>query len=148
MLEGGWIEEGIRVYTRLLHGKESTYGDWNNRGVAHLRNGDWKRARQDIVQASEVNSSGPEAFNNLGRIYIEGKSYDNAVSYFEQALQIDPTFQTALLNAAVVYGQYLGDMEKAKLYLRQYLDRGGTMQREMLKGWLAGSEKGEQAPPS
>jgi tetratricopeptide (TPR) repeat protein len=148
MLEAGWTEESISAYTRLLHGKEPTYGDWNNRGVAYLRMGDLKQAKKDMDQASEVNSSRPEAFSNMGRAYMEYGSYRKAVSSFIKALKIDPSFQPALLNAAVVYGQYLDDMDKAAVYLQRYLDEGGTMQQEMFEGWLAGREKVEEGPPS
>jgi len=148
LLEAGWTERSIEAYTRLLHGGEATYGDWNNRGVAHLRNGDWKQAQKDIAQASEVGSKQPEPLNNLGRIYIEAGSYQEAVSSFLQALEVDPSFHCALLNAAVVYGQYLDDMEKATEYLQQYLDQGGTRQREMIRGWLADSEKDQEKPAS
>ena len=79
LMEAGRIEESIAAYTQILQGEEPTYGDWNNRGVAYRRQGDGKRARKDIVQASELDSSRPEAFNNLGRIYVEGESYDHAV---------------------------------------------------------------------
>jgi Flp pilus assembly protein TadD len=143
-MEAGWFEESIAVYTRILMGEEPTYGDWNNRGVAYRRQGDVKRARKDIVQASDLDSTRPEAFNNLGRLYVEGESYENAASSFLQALEIDPSFLPALLNASVVYGQYLDDMERTTSYLRQYLEKGGTMQQEMFRGWLAGSEKVEK----
>jgi len=139
LMEAGWLEESITAYTHILHGKEPAYGDWNNRGVAYRRQGDGKRARKDIVQALESDSNRPEAFNNLGRIYVEGESYEHAVSSFLKALEMDPSFLPALLNAAAVYGQYLDDMERATDYLRQYLEKGGTMQREMFRGWLAGS---------
>ena len=148
LLEAGWTEKSIEAYTRLLQGEEATYGDWNNRGVARLRTGDWKQARNDIAQASDVGSRQPEPLNNLGRIYVETGSYQEAVSSFLRALEVDPAFHPALLNAAVVYGEYLDDMEKATNYLEQYLEQGGTLQREMIRGWLAGSKKGEEEPAS
>lgn len=148
LLEAGWIEESIEAYTRLLQGKEADYGDWNNRGVAYLRRKDWKQARKDLVRASDVGSNRPEAVNNLGRIYVEAGAYEEAVSCFLQALKIDPSFHPALLNAAVVYGQYLDNLEMARTYLQEYLDKGGTMQREMLRGWLAGGTKEAEEPAS
>jgi tetratricopeptide (TPR) repeat protein len=146
LLEAGWKEESLEAYTRLLHGGKATYGDWNNRGVAHSRNGDWTQARKDIAQASEVAPKQPEPLNNLGRIYVEAGSYTEAVSSFLQALEVDPSFHPALLNTAVVYGQYLDDMDKATDYLQQYLDQGGTRQREMIRGWLADSQKAKEKP--
>jgi tetratricopeptide (TPR) repeat protein len=144
LMEAGWTEESIAAYTIVLQGKEATYGDWNNRGVAYLRHEDGKRARSDILQASELDSGRPEAFTNLGKIYVMTESYEQAAASFRQALEIHPSFLPALLNAAVVYGQHLNDIEAARNYLRQYLDGGGTMNRELFQGWLAGSEKEEQ----
>ncbi len=144
-MQAGWLEDSIAVYTRILQGEEPAYGDWNNRGVAYRLKGDTQKARKDMIQASELNSSRPEAFNNLGRLYLEGGSYDHAASAFMHALEIDPSFLPALLNAVVVYGQYLDDMEKATAYLREYLEKGGTMQQEMFRGWLAGGDEVEVA---
>jgi tetratricopeptide (TPR) repeat protein len=150
LMEAGWTDESITAYTSILQGKEATYGDWNNRGVAYLRQGDGKRARSDILQASELDSGRPEAFSNLGKIYVMTGSYEQAASSFQKALEIRPSFLPALLNAALVYGQHLHDIETARDYLRQYLDRGGTMNRELFQGWLAGGEQEEQRgePPS
>jgi Flp pilus assembly protein TadD len=112
--------------------------------VAYRRQGDGKQARKDLTQASELDSNRPEAFNNLGRIYVERESYDHAASSFLKALEIDPAFLPALLNAAVVYGEHLDDMERATDYLRQYLENGGTVQRDMIRGWLAGIETSKE----
>jgi tetratricopeptide (TPR) repeat protein len=146
LMEAGWIEQSIVAYTQILQGEEPTYGDWNNRGVAYRRQGDREKARKDIIQASDLNSSRPEAFSNLGRLYVEMESYDHAASSFLKALEIEPAFLPALLNAAMVHGLYLNDMETATAYLRKYLDVGGTMQREMFQGWLAGSEEVGEEP--
>ena len=150
LLETGRIEESIAAYTRLVHGENPTYGDWNNRGAAYLRKGDRRRARKDILQASELDSSKPEPFNNLGLIYVDAEAYQSAASSFLKALEIDPSFLPAMLNATVVYGQYLDDMQQATAYLRQYVDGGGTLQREMFQRWLAGGggDEGSQGPAS
>jgi tetratricopeptide (TPR) repeat protein len=148
LLEAGRIEESIEAYTRLLRGQEATYGDWNNRGVAYFRGGDWKQARKDLVQAYDVGSDRPEALSNLGRCYVETGHYQEAVSVLLRALEIDPNFHPALLNATVLYGEYLDDMEKATAYLQLYLDAGGTIQRGLFRGWLTDKEGDPEEPPS
>ncbi len=141
LLEAGWTTEAVEAYGRILRGREATYGDWNNRGVAYLRAGNLNRAHKDLENAQEAEPGRPEAFNNMGRLYMERGAYQEAASSFHQALKLDPACGEALLNATVLYGQYLQDMEKARAYLRRYLEGGGTFQRAMFEEWLTGSEE-------
>jgi Tfp pilus assembly protein PilF len=136
LIGSGWLPEAIAAFDRLEKTKDSLYEDLNNRAVAYLRKGELDRARSDLEKAVEKDPSRPEAFNNIGITCVREKEYESAVAYFLHAVRLRHSFLPALLNAAVVYGQYWEDNEKARRYAADYLNRGGRFQRSMLKEWL------------
>ena len=141
LLEAGWLVEAVETYSRLLEKNDSHSEDWNNRGVAYLRKGEWKRARKDFLKALEEDPSQPEACNNLGILCIHEKEYKRAKEYLLRALELESVSHTSILNAAVLYGQYLEDTETATKYIRDYMDHGGEFQRSTLQGWLDVTKK-------
>ena len=72
-----------------------------------------------------------------------------ALKGYAEASQRDPE-DYEMLAAMAMFWIALDDMEQATDYLRQYLENGGTTQRELFQGWLTGSETSEesQGPPS
>jgi len=136
LLEAGWLSEAVESYSRVLETNDSLSEDWNNRGVAYLRKQEWKRAQKDFLKALEEDPKRPEPHNNLGIVYIQEKEYKRAKDSFLRAERLNSFSHRSILNAAVLYGQYLDDAEMAKKYIRDYIDRGGTFQRTTLQGWL------------
>ncbi len=136
LLEAGWLDDGLTAYNRILKKPNALYEDWNNRGVASLRQGNPAPARKDLNKALLTDSNRPEAYNNSGLVFIEEKEYKKAIASFQKVLDLQPSFHAALLNTAVVYGQYLEDMEKSAVYMKRYLEQKGPVQREMLQKWL------------
>lgn len=129
-------QEAIAVLDRILKKGDLDYELWNNRAVAFLRKGQLELARNDLNRAIQKDPARPEAFNNMGMAYLQANAFQDAATYFLHASRLDPSFRAALLNAAVVYGQYLGNAEKATIFAADYLDRGGSFQRDMLQKWL------------
>jgi Tfp pilus assembly protein PilF len=136
LLEAGWLDQAIEAYSHTVLSKDARYEDWNNRGVAYLRKQAWGRAEKDFLRALQEDPRRPEACSNLGIVYVQQRAYQKARDSFLQALGSETSSLTLVLNAAVVYGQYLEDAEMATKHLRDYMDRGGTFQRSVLQGWL------------
>jgi cellulose synthase operon protein C len=135
-LETGYVEEAIECYNRVAEMKKATYEDWNNLGVAYLRSDKLQPALVALNQARKRGPNQPEAINNLGLVYLKKKEYDQAAEAFEQASALATNYLTPLMNSAVLYGEYLENEEKAAACIEKYLAQGGTVQREMLKGWI------------
>lgn len=73
------------------------------------RNTDWKDDLTLWSRTVETPFVSPRAFNNLGIAYMEKEQYDEAISQFEKAVQMDPTFEIGYYNLGVAYtgkGQY------------------------------------------
>jgi len=136
------LDEAVEACSRALESREAGYEDWNNRAVAFLRKGLLQEAEADLLEAVAQGPNRPEAWNNLGIVHAYRKAFREALSAFLEAEHKDRAFAPALLNAAVIYGEYLGDTENMTNYLSRYLEKGGTHQRDLLQAWL-GAARGQ-----
>ncbi len=55
-----------------------------------------------LENAPEVDLT-PDVLNNLGAACLTAKAYDRAETYFQQALEINPTYAEPLKNMALLY---------------------------------------------
>jgi tetratricopeptide (TPR) repeat protein len=65
----------------------------------------------DVVDRNPVNH--PDAWNNLGSIYLQMERFDEALPPFERATQLDPDLTTAWANAGAVY-LFREELERAE----------------------------------
>jgi len=66
--------------------------------------------------ALESDPTFAQAYNNLGRLYVEKNDIETALRMYETALQHDPSLSVAYWNLAVVYRDCLEDEEQASMY--------------------------------
>jgi tetratricopeptide (TPR) repeat protein len=76
-----------------------------------------------IVIARQKNHAAEEPFNKGMELYTRGfaENYKQAATYFEQALQLDPTYSQAALYLGRTW-QALYDPAKAETYLKRAID--------------------------
>jgi tetratricopeptide (TPR) repeat protein len=63
---------------------------YNQRAIAYFSVGDYERAIQDCLKATELNKNHFGAWNGLGRCYLAIRRFDLALGAFERALEIQP----------------------------------------------------------
>jgi len=135
-LEAGYPEDAIACYNRIAQLKQDSAEDWNNLGVAYLRAGKLRPAETALARAERLKPDRAEPINNLGLVYLREKEYDKAADSFQRASVLAHKYLAPLLNQAVLYGEYLEDAERAADAIRKSLALGGTVQKEMLHGWV------------
>jgi Flp pilus assembly protein TadD len=72
-------------------------------GAAHLSEGSFEQARRRFLEAIEVDSTVPEAYNGIGVTYRMRNDLAGALAWYKKALAIDPDFGDAYYNMACVY---------------------------------------------
>ena len=84
-----------------------------NEGKKAFQSHQYDRANQIFLQLIEKTPYFADVFNMLGVINHTSGQFNDAVHFFEKALEINPKYTEALLNLAVLYND-LGDYKKAR----------------------------------
>ena len=87
------------------------------RGVAQFSLNDHSAAFESFARAYQINPNHLHVLNNLGTSYELKGDHDRARFYYEQALEISPRFEDAVLNlTAILYnaGQFGQALELIK----------------------------------
>ena len=84
--------------------------------------GDYAKAETLLKQAVAINPEGPEAYINLGTIYLKQEMWPEATEAYKKALELQPDNVTLEYNLGIAYHQMAraakakGDGPKAKEY--------------------------------
>ena len=101
------IRQARRAISQL---EESGVSDPYAAGVSAFQSGDYSVGTRGLLKLATLdNPHSADAWNNLGRVYLEIDSLPEAVEAFERALEEDPHDQWAGSNLGLAYlssGQY------------------------------------------
>ena len=95
----------------------------NNYGRFLCEQGEIEKGMALLITATndKLNERPWLAMTNLGRCYMQLAQYQEAETYFAQALQLHNTYAPALLEMQKINYQQ-GNFELAKIYLQRYAD--------------------------
>ncbi|MGB9906458.1 MAG: tetratricopeptide repeat protein [Candidatus Saccharicenans sp.] len=87
-------------------------------GLTHMQKKDYALARQEFLQALNLNPRSTRVLNLLGLTYFKEQDYDLAEMYFLRAIRIDPEFNLGYLNLGGVYA-----MKQLYARAREYYEK-------------------------
>jgi len=90
----------------------------------YLDCGDYKHAREELVEAVRIDPNDAEAEVALGVAARGAGRLDEARRAYERALDIEEDYAPALFNLGVLYMDFDKDKAKAKTFLTQYAQSG------------------------
>ena len=76
---------------------------FNNLGVTSFHNGEFELARDQFLEAVELDPRFAESWNNLGLVYTELQDDDGAREAFSKAIDINPDLPAAYNNLGYIY---------------------------------------------
>ncbi len=111
------LREAINICTIAIDHDNLTgrdlAGTYVNRGVLHLRRGDWLDARVDFDTATSISPKMGEALINRGASFIAQKRWAEGVSDIDRGLTLSPEEpEKAYYNRAIAK-EHLDDMKGA-----------------------------------
>lgn len=117
----GKIEDARTHYSTAIALAPDDLGVKNNYGRFLCEQGEAEKGMALLTQATndKLNERPWLAMTNLGRCYMQQAQYQEAETYFEQALQLNASYSPALLEMQKVNYQQ-GNFSAAKVYLNRY----------------------------
>lgn len=85
-----------------------------NEALSYMEKGEWKKAINRFEECLLRNKRHVQSYGNIGLCYAFMGQKEQALAAFDKALEIDPTYEPALINRKVV--ESLKDGEKLKQY--------------------------------
>ncbi|HUP18922.1 MAG TPA: tetratricopeptide repeat protein [Gemmatimonadota bacterium] len=79
------------------------WGPLVNEGIQLLNTGDIEGARDQLNMAVELNPEGKEGHFALGAVHQVSQDYDAAIASYRRALEIDPSYKSALTRLGMAY---------------------------------------------
>ena len=89
--DGKAVDVDVAACTRLINsgaGKPSV--NYNNRGTAYRKNGDWERAIADYTEAIRLDPKYTHAYNNRGTAYGGKGDMGRAIADLTEAIRLEP----------------------------------------------------------
>ena len=87
--------------------------------IIYYEIGEWRKAHENLERGINMYSGDPKAHVYLGRVLSKMERYENALSEFEIALGLDPTFNEVHRELADTY-ERMGLTEKAEGELKKF----------------------------
>lgn len=129
----GKIDDARMNYVNALNLMPDDLGVKNNYGRFLCEQNDVEKgmALLTTTTADALNERPWLAMTNLGRCYMQLAKYQEAESYFTQALQLNNDYAPALLEMQKVSYQQ-GNFELAKIYLQRYSEASEPTSESLL----------------
>jgi Caspase domain/Tetratricopeptide repeat len=128
--EGKAIEEAVERLDRAI-GYDPTYGDAyvlkSYVRLDVLPNLD--EALDAALLAVQYAPGNPDSFYTLGLVYEKRGKFLDAEIAFQQALQVNSTYQDVYFALGTLYDDHLNDQQKSVEAFRRYVELGGTHAR-------------------
>ena len=106
--------EAIEQYKAAIR-KHSTFGEaWNNLGLALEQDNNRYDAQQAYARAAELSPLDPTPLDNIGVLYMNANLPEDALKFFEQALERRPQYLPSI-RGAVRAAQLTDRSEEADL---------------------------------
>ena len=101
---GGYLEDGKKDRERArTDSARNEAKDYNNLGVTSFHNGAFEMAKQQFIQATEIDPEFAEAYNNLGLAYTELDDEKKASDAFKRAVELNPSLHAAYNNLGYIF---------------------------------------------
>ena len=117
-------KDGMTLWSKTVRSVPRCARAQNNLGAEYIKSGDgdYKEAMPHLEAALQIKPDYAEAYNNLGLVYKEQGSYDQATQSFAKAIKYKKRYFEAINNIATMY-ERKGDYDTAVKIFTNVLKR-------------------------
>lgn len=161
-LSSGQYPLAINILEKALAQSPENFEVLHDLGAAFALIGNISKAKNYFLEAAKVNDQSADLFYNLGRLCDEQFAFEQAITFYQKAVNLDHTFTSAWINLAIdlaVFKKYdealkcfeiayqldphvdflFGDREFIKMRMCQWEHGQETL--EILEKAIAGGQK-------
>lgn len=103
-----------------------------NTGLAHMQNKAYSLAREEFLQALNLNPKSARVLNLIGLTYFREQDYDMAETYFQRAVRVNPDFSSGYLNLGGVYA-----MKQLYQRSREYYEKAISLSPNLVAAYYS-----------
>ena len=92
-MEDGEMNQAVEAFTRITERKPDFAEGWNKRATVYYLMGRFDQSLQDCDEVIKRNPQHFGALSGYGMIYLRLGKLENALGYFERALEINPNLK-------------------------------------------------------
>ncbi len=92
-MQDGQMGQAVETFTRITERKPDFAEGWNKRATAYYLMGDFDQSLKDCDEVIKRNPQHFGALSGYGMIYLRLGDLENALDYFERALEINPNLK-------------------------------------------------------
>ena len=92
-MQDGQMGQAVEAFTRITERKPDFAEGWNKRATAYYLMGDFDQSLKDCDEVIKRNPQHFGALSGYGMIYLRLGKLENALGYFERALEINPNLK-------------------------------------------------------
>lgn len=95
--------DAIENYTLAIKANPRHDAAYANRGIAHIRTGNFDKAMADLNKSMLINPKSSLPYFNLGYIFAEVGAYDEALKNYSKAVELNPNDLSSYFNRGLIY---------------------------------------------
>lgn len=135
LLRAGEVDAAIPVLESVLEREQRLAAPYVNLALAYRQKGNDKQVQQNLMKALAIDSTQPQANNQLGLLYRKQGKFEQAREAYHAALEAHPEYLPAIRNLGILCDIYLRDPDCA---LEQYEKLQQKMPEDKtIKIWIA-----------
>ncbi len=139
-LKNGSSAEALILLSRLSRDAPDKPNLFTNLGLAHFQLDQADLAEQAFQQAISRNSNDAVAHNHLGILKRRQGQFQDALTEYQRAIEIDAEYAGAHFNLGILFDLYLQDLEQALQQYRTYLELSSEPNTQVA-GWIVDIER-------
>jgi tetratricopeptide (TPR) repeat protein len=115
------LQKALEVHGDYKKDPEATFRAFSGLGEIDLKKGDFRTAQEHFSRALEISPKDEAAAYNVGEVFFSNQQIDEAVKYFELAVQIKKDWSKPYLKLGYVYlnkGDFAKSLENFNAFIQ------------------------------
>ena len=97
-MQAGQLAEATSLLTEIIHKRPGFAEAWNRRATVHYLAGEYRKSIADCDQVLKRNPKHFGALSGLGQIHTKLEQYEEALKWFQRALEVNPNMTGVEIN--------------------------------------------------